>query len=368
MPTALRAPLDGADHAELARKLDFLRRADAYPEPTHAVESIETHLSCVFLTDRHAYKLKKPVRLDYLDYSSTESRRRHCESEVLLNRRLANEVYLGVAPLTICADRFAIGALEPLLAPPLQSETNRAAQPIVDWLVVMRRLPRANMLDQRIQRGTVRAGELGPVLELLVDFYSCSDRAGLGDSEYLARLERDVLRYRDELGAPRFDLDGLRLNTLTALQLDVLRHEPALLAGRAARVVDAHGDLRPEHVLLETKPVVIDCLEFDRELRWLDPASELSFLALECEQLGAPSVGELILSRYSALSGDRPPRRLLDFYRAHHAMIRATLALWHLDDPTVDEHSKWAKKARTYLRLAARAAGTPDAEALDSGT
>jgi aminoglycoside phosphotransferase family enzyme len=123
---------------------------------------------------------------------------------------------------------------------------------------------------------------------------------------------------------------------------------------RQGKIVEGHGDLRPEHVCLESQPVVIDCLEFNRSLRILDVASELSFLALECERLGAPEIGERILNGYSEQAGDRPANMLLGFYRAYHACVRAKIAIWHLNDANVQGRDAWVAKAEQYLRMAAR--------------
>jgi aminoglycoside phosphotransferase family enzyme len=120
----------------------------------------------------------------------------------------------------------------------------------------------------------------------------------------------------------------------------------------AGRVVEAHGDLRPEHICLEPEPVVIDCLEFNRSLRILDVASELMFLALECERLGARQIGEWIVGKCNEETGDRPPETLLEFYKSYHACIRAQIAVWHLKDDNISNPAVWTEKAKRYLQLA----------------
>jgi aminoglycoside phosphotransferase family enzyme len=104
---------------------------------------------------------------------------------------------------------------------------------------------------------------------------------------------------------------------------------------------------------LESEPVIIDCLEFNREFRILDPVSELAFLALECERLGAPQVGDLIMEIYNDETGDRLPVPLLMFYKSYHAGLRAKIAVWHLKDHGVNHPTKWTERARHYLHLAA---------------
>jgi aminoglycoside phosphotransferase family enzyme len=121
------------------------------------------------------------------------------------------------------------------------------------------------------------------------------------------------------------------------------------------RIVEGHGDLRPEHVCLGSPPKIIDCLEFRAELRYLDPADELAFLAMECELLGAPGIGQILFYRYSQRTGDCPPPVLILFYRAIGAMIRARLAILHLREFPVRDPEKWPMRASEYLAIAARA-------------
>lgn len=121
---------------------------------------------------------------------------------------------------------------------------------------------------------------------------------------------------------------------------------------RDGRIVEGHGDLRPEHVHLGPEPAVIDCIEFDRDLRVLDAVEELAFLAMECEDLGAAEVGAWFLEIYGRESSDVPDSRLVEFYKSHRALTRAKLAAWHLEDPTVPDPERWRRRTRRYLELA----------------
>jgi aminoglycoside phosphotransferase family enzyme len=119
----------------------------------------------------------------------------------------------------------------------------------------------------------------------------------------------------------------------------------------AGRIVDGHGDLRPEHIWLDGAPAIIDCVEFDPALRVVDPADELAFLALECERLGAAAVGGWFLDTYTTVTGDRPPPILLAFYRVYRAMRRAVIAARHLDDPSVADPARFLARARRFLEM-----------------
>ena len=321
----------------IKEKVAFLSKPDVYPVPTRQVETKETHMSWVFLTDTQAWKLKKPVRYEYLDFSTPEARRRNCEEELRLNRRLAPEVYLGTAPLTLDAEgkMHLAGKGEP-----------------IDWLVSMRRLPAERMLDRMITNQTASAAEVRKVGVLLAWFYKQATPVAMTPSEYRKRLAADVFANQQELAKPECGLPVDLLESITKTQLNYLNQESELFDARvrAGKIIEAHGDLRPEHICLESEPLIIDCLEFNRDFRILDPASELAFLAVECERLGAPWVGQLILNTYFDETGDRPPEGLILFYKSYHACLRAKIAVWHLKDH--EDWAKWTEKASCYLHLA----------------
>lgn len=323
----------------IREKVAFLRRPEAYPEATATVEPLETHMSWVFLTERHAYKLKKPVRGESLDLTTPERRRRNAEGEVRLNRRLAEPVYLGVVPLTCAPD----GTLA------LEGE----GEP-VDWLVHMRRLPAHRMLDARIEAGGLSRSEVEPAARHLARFYARAEPVGIAPEAYRRRLEEGTHHDRRELVAPEAGLEKDRVEALAADQLRFLEARADLFDTRVAegRIVEGHGDLRPEHICLTEEPVVIDCLEFSRELRIGDPADELAFLALECERLGCPAVGGWFLDVHRSETGDDPPEALLRFHRTFRCLRRAVIAVWHLRDDDLEEPAKWVDRARRYLELA----------------
>lgn len=337
-------PLRLAPAYGLGAKVAFLKRPESYPDRPNAVEAVETHLAWVFLTDRHAYKLKKPVRYPFLDFTTVAARHCDAQDEVRLNRRLAPGVYLEIVALTAREQgRLAVGG---------------DGTP-VDWLVKMRRLPRDRMLDHAIAAQTadgVDGAGLRGVAELLVAFYRNAPRAPVSPSAYRRRLHADAAANASALAKARYGLPADVVARTMAAQDAFLEREVSLLDGRvgAGRIVEGHGDLRPEHVCLGPPPAIIDCVEFNREFRILDAADELAYLAMECERLGAPSVGATLLAHYHVLADDRPPERLIHFYGSVRAMLRAKLAAWHLDDPAVRYPSQWYNRAQAYLALADR--------------
>ncbi|MGR8981104.1 MAG: hypothetical protein ACU84H_13565 [Gammaproteobacteria bacterium] len=320
-------------------KVSFLRRPDIYPEKTEHVEVIETHMSWVFLTERLVYKLKKPVRYDYLDFSTPEARHKNCAREVRLNRRLAGDVYLGIVPLTLKGD----GGLQ-------MDREGRA----VEWLVQMRRLPADRMLETVIRDKTVEAEDVRKVSRLLVDFYRHSPSVPLSPAKYRRRFEEDIRSNLIELSDNRYALPRKQLDFLAAAQRQFLADKEGILEQRAqdGRIIDAHGDLRPQHIFLLPEPVIIDCLEFNRDFRILDPLDELAYLSIECERLGAAAIGDRVLEDYREATRDIFPADLIEFYKAFRACLRAKIAVWHTVDHEIRDPERWLRLARTYLDMA----------------
>jgi aminoglycoside phosphotransferase family enzyme len=328
--------VDG-DPEATAAKVDFLRRPESHAGRPAAVEVIETHFAWVFLTGRHAYKLKKPIRLGPLDLTTLEARRRSCEQEVILNRRLAEPTYLGVEALTVtAAGGLALGG---------------DGVP-VDWLVKMVQLPRERMMDGLIRARAVTPAELDALVGKLARFHRAAPACG--GTHFVARIAGHLREARDELltvTGPVRDLarDGV------AGALRYVERQHGVLARRVAdgRIREVHGDLRPEHVCLLPDPQIIDCLEFDQSLRTLDCIQEMAFLAMECALLGDREVGWRLLELYRRRSGDEAPQHLLCFYLGERAIVRAMLAARHLTDPAVSDPARWLGVAERYLRLAA---------------
>ena len=211
------------------------------------------------------------------------------------------------------------------------------------------------MLDQLIVKHSVRDDEIRRVGKLLTDFYQTASPIAMSAEEYCQRLIHEVRANQVELTKSEYGLRIKLINSIAESQLHFLRQETDAIAARANsnKIIDAHGDLRPEHICLLQEPVIIDCLEFNRGFRILDAASELAFLALECERLGAAWVGARVLQIYEETTGDRPPERLVRFYQSLHACLRAKIAVWHLKDHDVADRAKWIGRATTYLALAA---------------
>jgi uncharacterized protein len=325
------------------RKVAFLRSPTAYPQQPGRVERIETHFSWVFLTDRYVYKLKKPLRGEGFDFTSADARRRNAETEVRLNRRLARDVYVGVVPLTLAADCDLEIAGEGV---------------VIDWLVKMVRLPAERMLDHRLAQGDWRRADMKALGDRLVRFFATARRVIINPTLYLDRFRAEC----------RYSCHALRSSGGPALQHAaqfVARRIEAFISCREdlllrrlheGRLVEGHGDLRPEHICFGPEPQIIDCLEFRADLRSLDPVDELAFLSMECERMSAHGIGPILFRCYRLRTHDNPPPLLITFYKGIGALIRARIAILHLRESPVRDPEKWPRRAAEYLAIATRAA------------
>jgi aminoglycoside phosphotransferase family enzyme len=331
-----------ADEVSVGAKVAFLSRPGCLPGGAGPPELGETHMSWVFFAGDRVYKLKKPVRLPYLDFSTVGQRLRACAAEHELNRDLAPGIYLQVLPICRAGAELRLGG----------------PGEIVDGLVVMRRLDQGQTLEARLLHDPPSAAELDALADRLARFYRHARRRR-GAPEAQLRMWRDAIRFnRRVLLLPRLGMPAGAVRYVTTVQQRFLRTRPDLLAARLrdGRVVDAHGDLRPEHVWMGSPILIIDRLEFSAALRTVDWLDELSFLEVETTRLGAAAAGARVRRQVCARLHDEAPEALRLFYVSCRALLRARLAIAHLLEPHPRTPDKWPRQARAYLDIALRSA------------
>jgi uncharacterized protein len=324
----------------LEDKVAFLSRAAAYPYPVREVICRETHMSFVFFAGDTVYKLKKPVRFPYLDFSILPRREAACRAELILNRRLAPDVYRSVTALVRSAQGLAIG--EP--------------GEVVDWLVVMRRLDETGTFEHALATGQVADWQLERLVATLVDFYRRARTIFVSPERHLAHWRESLAYNRRVLLHPQLGLPAGTVRQIDRAQRRFLGEQSALISDRVRHrhILDGHGDLRPEHIWLGDPVRIIDCLEFNPRLRAVDPFDEIAFLCVECERLGSRRASESIRRRAIHAMSDGLSAELFTFYRCHRATLRARLAIAHLLEVNPRSPQKWPGLARTYLDLAAK--------------
>jgi len=353
-----------------AKKIDDLARAlarpEAWPACTTDVEAIQTHISHVFLVGERVYKLRKNVELPFLDFSTRDRRNADCQNEVELNRRLAPDVYLGIAPILQDAAQVHVG-------PVVVSMDAALPDPNVEHVVVMRRLPAGHDVLSMLERGTLEVRHLEAIAERLTDFHAAH---GLGRPapwsapDWQERIREPVVACLESLAESKMlPADRLaELESKTRERLAVL--EPRFESRRTdGRAVDAHGDLHLDHVWFEDgsdAPLIIDCIEFSEDLRHIDTASEVAFLAMDLRYRGRDDLAEAFLHAYASRTDDYDLFGTVDFYSAYRALVRAKVAALASLQTSIDpgQQAKARASAENHVALAERCLETSASDGL----
>lgn len=330
------------------RLLRDLERPEAYPHPVQDVDVLQTHISIIALAGAHAYKVRKPVDLGFLDFTTLEKRLHDCEEEVRLNRRLAADIYQGVVPIV-----EGDGGLE----------VDGAGTP-VEYAVKMERLPSDATLLERLQNGTLEAGTLRTLAHRIARFHtdaaSGPDIARYGRWDVVAGNARENLDQSiDHVGSYISQPVHERLRSVLEARLDELR---PLIDTRAEAGIprDTHGDLHLDHVYLfpDREPprdlVVIDCVEFNERFRHADPVADMAFLAMDLIVHGRRDLANAFEDAYFDATGDADGRDLVPFYVSYRAAVRGKVGGFVADDtevPPTDREAA-ARRARTHWLLA----------------
>jgi aminoglycoside phosphotransferase family enzyme len=281
------------------------------------MELRETHISLVFLSEDRVFKVKKPVALGFLDFSTLERRRAACEAEVALNRRLAPDVYCGVLPIARDAQGVhRIGA---------RGEA-------VEYAVEMLRMPDRDDAGHRLAEGRLERAHVRKLAERLARFHAqarCdAHTASFGSAATI--LENVCENFAQTRQSAAAHLDRPTLTALERWQLEFVRTHGALFEARIeqGRVRDGHGDLRLEHCYLSDDGAVriLDCIEFNERFRYADVYADVAFLAMDLAFNGREDLSEALLADYARASGDYDGYALVDFYESYRAFVRAKVS------------------------------------------
>ena len=326
----------------LPKMVSALLKPEAYPEATEQVELVQTQMSFVFLADRFVYKVKKPVNLGYLDYTTLENRRLYCHREVELNQRLCSDLYHGVVAITRHNDSYSLGG---------------QGKP-VEYAVKMSRLPGDKMMDVLLRENRVSTEMIGRLAEKLADFHRQAETG----PEISAFGRLAVIRQNTEENFSQTEqyigkaVPRLQHRRIRDYMRNFIKDNAALFEGRVTgrRIRDCHGDLHTAHVCFSDGICIYDCIEFNDRFRYGDVASEVAFLVMDLDHHGRADLGRSFVNAYTELSQDEELKKLLNFYRSYRAYIRGKVACFKLDDPHISEEEKERAltSARQYFELA----------------
>ena len=315
---------------------------EAYPERPQEVELVQTQISFVFLAGPYVYKVKKPVNFGFLDFTTLEKRHFFCQQEVLLNRRLCPDTYLGVVKVVQQGGCIRV----------------EGEGEVLDYAVKMRLLPRELMLDYLLEKGEATPGMLDRIAQRLAAFHrqaeTSPDIARYGSLEAIRfNLEENFSQTEPYVG---LTLPAIYYQAISRATRRFLDEEKSRFLSRqdGGRIRDCHGDLHAAHICLADGLCIFDCIEFNDRFRYCDVASEIAFLAMDLDHHSRPDLSRRFVEAYVQASGDRGLSELLDFYKGYRAYVRGKVEGFKLQDPHVPPQEKAQAQgtARRYFDLA----------------
>ena len=326
-----------------------LLKSQTYPHKPQKIELVQTQMSFIFLAGEYVYKIKKPVNLGYLDYTTLEKRHFFCHQELELNRRLCPDVYLAVVPITMSLR--GAKRRSNLLRIEGQGEA-------IEYAVKMKQLPQDRMMDVLLPRGQVTLEMVARVAEKLVGFH----RKAETNQKSAAFGRLDVIRQNcDENFAQTEKYIG---TSITAEKYQHIKNYTNNFVDsnaslfdkrvREGKIRDCHGDLHAAHVCFTDDICIYDCIEFNDRFRYSDVASEIAFLAMDLDRYQQAGLSRHLVNTYVRLSHDEELLKLLNFYKCYRAYVRGKVESFKLDDPYIpeEEKAKVLTAARSYFQLA----------------
>ena len=319
-----------------------LMKTSAYPEPPGQVELIQTHISFIILTDSHVYKIKKPVNLGFLDFSTIEKRHFYCLQELELNRRLSPDIYLGLLEIRKKDGHFFYDGKGEL----------------ADYAIKMKRIPEDLMMLNLLKDGAVDLQMLENVAGTIAGFHEGAQRGGaiaaFGRPEVIKEnIKENFLQTEKYIGKT---VSRERYNAIKEYALSFIKNNESLFKKRMneGKIRDCHGDIHMEHVCIADKIYIYDCIEFNDRFRYGDVASDIAFLAMDLDFHEEKKLSDGFVESYIRASGDEEIMLLIDFYKCYRACVRAKVDSFELDDPSLSEEEKEeaGRIARQYFDLA----------------
>ena len=325
--------------------LQALLKPECYDHPAPELKLVQTHISSVILAGDFVYKFKKPMNFGFLDFSDLEKRRVCCEQEVLLNRRLCPDIYLGMVEVTLEPDgHYALNG--------------KGA--VVEYGVKMVRMPEERMMVNLIRSGELGSEHVDALVKVLADFYQRADggaeisRFGTADAVGINVLENfDQTRGFIGQGA----LSQEQFDCISAYARSFLEKE-ALFQQRidGGYIRDCHGDLYSANICLAEKVYIYDCIEFNQRFRYCDVASDVAFLAMDLDFYGLDPLAARFINTFVQTTVDPGLLEMLNFYKCYRAYVRGKIGLFTAADPAVDPAVRITslENAARYFRLAQR--------------
>jgi uncharacterized protein len=327
--------------AQLEALIQAMSDPSLYSPAPDSVQLIQTHVSVVFIAGDLVYKVKKPVNLGFLDFTTLEKRRFFCSQEVKLNSRFSEGLYLGV--VSIYQANYGVN---------LTGEGEE-----IEVAVLMRRVPEDRLMTQMLKNESISVESLDALADRIAYFHSQAARgreiAGFGSVEVILQNVRENFdQVRPFVGNT---IEEKTFREISERSMGFLNEHKELFQERvrAGFIRDCHGDLHVDHVVMLDRIMLFDCIEFNDRFRYGDTAADLGFLLMDLDFLGYPAFAKRLTERYAHSSGDSEVLTLLPFYESYRAFVRGKVLGFELEEPEIplEEREKVRATARDYFRL-----------------
>ncbi|MBN1828115.1 MAG: AAA family ATPase [Deltaproteobacteria bacterium] len=322
---------------------ETLRDPSFYPHRPLRVDVIQTHISYIFLAGTLVYKIKKAVDFGFLDFTTLEKRRYFAEEELRLNRRLAPSIYREVVPISASGDgRLVLG--------------DRGE--IVEYALVMERIPEDRMLQRLLEEGKVTPPVMRDIARRVYEFHCTADTGG--EIDRIGSIETIRFNHRENFDQTKpfigLTITEDRYNFISAYATDFMNRKESLFLKRVEdhRIRDCHGDLHLQHICLGDTVIIFDCIEFNRRFRFLDVAAEIAFLAMDLDFNGYSFFGDVFIDAYVAESDDSEINELINFYKCYFAYVRGKVIGFRVAEKGIaqDEREDARRLASRYFEQA----------------
>lgn len=307
-----------------------LQNAVCYPHPTSDFKLIETHLSWVILTGDYVYKIKKPVKFEFVDFSTLEKRQFYCQREYELNHQFAPAIYLEVLPIQGSVDQ-----------PNFLGEG-----PVIEYALKMRAYPQEALMEVQLKKGTIHLTMISSLAKKLAEFHQTTPTMAKASS----------------FGSPTNIYQPIQANFTTIYPLITNKAHYTLLQAcerwasqyfegckslihrryQAGCIRACHGDLHTGNIaFIDQQPLLLDCIEFNENFRWLDPLNDIGFLTMDLHHKKQMNLANRLINDYFQLTGDYQGLPLLKFYEAYRAMVRVKVSLLRLTQSSLDSTERF---------------------------
>ncbi len=322
--------------------IEALKDPAAYDEEVDYIRLLQTHISYVFLTGKYAYKIKKPVNFGFLDFTTLEKRKFYCEEELRLNRRLCEDMYIAVLPITISGGSVKING----------------SGKTVEYTVKMKELPQESLMSKLLNKGKVDMNIMDEIAKILSAFHNKAEtNSEIGSYGSISTVkfnwDENFEQTREFIGRTISSQDYFFI--FQAIQ-GFLRDREDLfnLRQRKGRIRECHGDLHSGNIFIADKIYIYDAIEFNKRFRYCDVASDIAFLIMDLEFLSKKDLSDYFLERYIKYSGEEEDfLEVLPFYKCYRAYVRGKVTSFKLNDPNIAEEEKEDSKktAEKYFEM-----------------